>query len=240
MPLIYSLIARGSVILAEYSASKGNFLSVTRRLLEKLPTDLTETVKKTYVYDRHLFHYVQATGLVFMCMSDEEFGRRIPFAFLEDIQNRFFATYGERGLTAPPYGMNEDFSRVLQNQMNYFSNTANDKINKVKNEVDELKSVMVENIEKVITRSERIEVLMDKTEDLENQALNFRHTSTALKRSLWWKNVKLAILLGFIILLVLYFILAIFCGLALHCGGDSPSPSPSPPPIKPSFHALMN
>jgi len=50
-------------------------------------------------------------------MAEEDFGRSIPFAFLEDIKNRFRATYGNRGSTAPPLGMNADFARVLQNQM---------------------------------------------------------------------------------------------------------------------------
>lgn len=55
--------------------------------------------------------------ITYLCMADEEFGRRVPFAFLEDIKNRFKAAYGDRGRTALAYGMNADFSRVLQNQM---------------------------------------------------------------------------------------------------------------------------
>jgi vesicle-associated membrane protein 7 len=50
-------------------------------------------------------------------MADEESGKRIPFAFLGDIKDRFRAAYGDRGKTAIAYGMNTDFSRVLQNQM---------------------------------------------------------------------------------------------------------------------------
>jgi len=38
--------------------------------------------------------------------------RRVAFSFLEDIKNKFTATYGERGRTAMAYSMNEDFSRV--------------------------------------------------------------------------------------------------------------------------------
>lgn len=66
---------------------------------------------------RHIFHYIVDDGITYLCMADEEFGRRIPFAFLEDIKNRFRATYGDRGKAAHAYAMNTDFSRVLQNQM---------------------------------------------------------------------------------------------------------------------------
>jgi len=50
-------------------------------------------------------------------MADEEFGRRVPFAFLEDIKNRFKSLYGNKGKTAMAYAMNEEFSKVLKKQM---------------------------------------------------------------------------------------------------------------------------
>jgi len=50
-------------------------------------------------------------------MADEDFGRRIPFAFLEDIKNRFKTAYGTKGKTAMAYAMNDEFSKVLKRQM---------------------------------------------------------------------------------------------------------------------------
>lgn len=65
----------------------------------------------------HTFHYLVENGLVFLCMAEGSFGRRIPFSFLENIRTRWIETYGDRGKTALAYGMNEDFSRVLQKQV---------------------------------------------------------------------------------------------------------------------------
>jgi len=64
----------------------------------------------------HIFHCVVDDGLVYLCMTDEEFPRRIPFTFLDDIKNRFRAAYGDRGKRALAYEMNEDFKKVLQKQ----------------------------------------------------------------------------------------------------------------------------
>jgi len=171
-------------------------------------------------------------GLLFLCVTDEEFGRRIPFAFLEDIKSRFVGTYGvAKARAAPPLAFNDAFSRVLSAQMTYYSNTRNsDKISKVKGEVDELKSVMVENIEKVLSRGDRIENLVDKTENLESQAIHFKKQSTALKRSMWMKNCKLTIILIIVLIIVIYFAVAIFCGIAFQkCRKSSPPSPPSPP-----------
>jgi len=211
MPIIYSVIARGTVVLAEFSTAKGNFDQVARRILEKIPSQIDS--KMSYVYERHIFHYLVFNQITYLCMADEEFGRRIPFAFLEDIKNRFVAQYGERGKTALAYAMNSDFSRVLQNLMDYYSNNPSaDKLNRLKGEVDEVKSVMVQNIEKVLERGEKIELLVDKTDSLSQNAFKFKKQSTQLKRAMWWKNVKLMALIIFLILVVIYIIVAIACG----------------------------
>lgn len=49
-------------------------------------------------------------------------------------------------------------------------------------------------------RGERIDILVDKTDSLNQAAFQFKKRSTALKRKMWWKNSKL---LAFIVLLVL-------------------------------------
>lgn len=79
-------------MLADFNVPSvsGNFAMVTKRILEKIPA---QNAKMSYMYDRHIFHYVVEDGLVYMTMADEAFGRRIPFAFLEDIKNRFKAAY---------------------------------------------------------------------------------------------------------------------------------------------------
>ncbi|CAG8564957.1 690_t:CDS:2 [Funneliformis caledonium] len=210
MSLIYGLVARGPVILAEYTSSSGNFTQVTQAILEKIPPNNS---KLTYVYDRYLFHYICEDGLTYMCMADDTFGRRIPFSFLQDIKERFLATYSkERANTALPYGMNE-FSKVIAKQMEYFSNDPSaDKIKQVHGEIEQVRDVMVHNIERVLERGERIELLVDKTDTLNQRAFAFKKRSTALRRSMWWKNTKLMILLGFVIVLLIYFVISLACG----------------------------
>jgi len=210
MPIIYSLISRGSTILAEYTDAAGNFTTVTQAILEKIPAS---NGKMSYVYDRYLFHYISEDGLVYLCMADEEFGRRIPFAFLDDIKNRFKASYAVQSKTAMAYSMNGEFSKVLKKQMDYFSNNPNaDKLNEVRGEIAAVKEVMVQNIEKVLERGERMELLVDKTDNLNQQAFQFKKKSTQLKRAMWWKNVKLMIILVLVCVVILYLLISFICG----------------------------
>lgn len=45
----------------------------------------------------------------------------MPFAFLDDVKNRFFATYGDKGQTAIAFSMNEEFGRTLQKQLEFYN-----------------------------------------------------------------------------------------------------------------------
>ncbi|GJP84658.1 hypothetical protein CLOP_g14704 [Closterium sp. NIES-67] len=211
MPLLYTIVSRGTTVLAEFSVAAGNANAVARRILEKLPVDGDARV--SYTHDRHVFHILRADGLVFLCMADAPFGRRVPFAYLEDVHMRFMKTYGRVAGTALAYAMNDEFSRVLAAQMEFFSSNPNsDTISRVKNEISEVKSVMVENIDMVLDRGNRIELLVDKTATLQDNTFRFKKQARALKRALWWKNTKLMIAMSGVILIALYLFVALFCG----------------------------
>lgn len=77
---------------------------------------------------------------------------------------------------------------------------------------------MVANLNTVISRGERLELLIDKTDNLSTQSRAFRTRSTALRRQMWWKNIKVMILSGLVGLVLFYFLMSSFCGFSLqHC-----------------------
>lgn len=57
--LIYSFVARGTVVLAEYTEFKGNFTSIASQCLQKLPASSN---KFTYNCDSHTFNYLVENG----------------------------------------------------------------------------------------------------------------------------------------------------------------------------------
>ena len=92
--------------------------------------------------------------------------------------------------------MNTEFARVLQDRMDFFNdNPAADSFGKVKNQIEDVKGVMVENIEKVLARGEKIELLVDKTEALNASARKFQKASKSLKDAMWWKNIKMYLMI---------------------------------------------
>lgn len=79
------------------------------------------------------------------------------------------AEYGLTVATAIAYGMNSEFSDVLAVEMRRFNEVGNSSImHQVHGQIDELKNIMVQNIDNVTARGERIELLVNKTENLRN------------------------------------------------------------------------
>ncbi|CAK9142192.1 unnamed protein product [Ilex paraguariensis] len=299
--LIYSFVARGTVILAEYTEFTGNFTSIAAQCLQKLPATNN---KFTYNCDGHTFNYLVENGFTYCVVAVESAGRQIPIAFLERVKEDFNKRYGGgKAATAVANSLNKEFGSKLKEHMQYcvdhpeeisklakvkaqvsevikfaiitfvasycvvavesagrqipiaflervkedfnkrygggkaataVANSLNkefgsklkehmqycvdhpeeiSKLAKVKAQVSEVKGVMMENIEKVLDRGEKIELLVDKTENLRSQAQDFRQNGTQMRRKMWLQNMKVKlIVLGILLLLILIIILSVCRG----------------------------
>ena len=208
--IVYAVIARQKAVLAEFTMTSGNFPTVTRVLLSKIQD---KDSKMSYVYDRHVFHYVVSSGITYLCMADQSSRRRVAFAFLEDIKRRFGAQYGRIMHGVQPFTMNQEFAPVLQRQMTFYnSDPGSDELTKVKTQLEDVRHVMVENVEKVLERGEKIELLVDKTDRLTQQAFKFENTSKQLRSALFWRKVKMYVLFSLALAFAAFVISAVACG----------------------------
>lgn len=69
-------------------------------------------------------------------------------------------------------------------------------------------------LSQVLARGEKIELLVDKCDDLQQQAHAFQKQGKQLRSRMWWQNTKMKIVVVFAVLLlaVVIFLLACFAG----------------------------
>ncbi|KAG5023614.1 hypothetical protein JHK82_019517 [Glycine max] len=237
--LIYAFVSRGTVILAEYTEFSGNFNTIAFQCLQKLPASNN---KFTYNCDGHTFNYLVDNEFTYCVVADESIGRQVPVAFLERAKDDFVAKYGGgKATTAAANSLNKEFGSKLKEHMQYCVEHPEEisKLAKVKAQVSEVKDVMMENIEKevrqrdplsgcsrdhgnglpplVLDRGEKIELLVDKTENLHHQAQDFRNSGTKIRRKMWLQNMKIKlIVLAILIALILIIVLSVCRG--FNCG----------------------
>ncbi|GAB2294157.1 hypothetical protein Dimus_028377 [Dionaea muscipula] len=215
--LIYSFVARGTVILAEYTEFTGNFTSIAFQCLQKLPSTNN---KFTYDCDGHTFNFLVSDGFTYCVVAVESMGRQLPIAFLERVRDDFNKKYGGgKAATSLAKSLNKDFGPKLKEHMQYCVDHPEEmnKLAKVQAQISEVKGVMMENIEKVLDRGDKVDLLVDKTDNLHNQAQDFRQHGTRMRRKMWLQNMKLKlIVLGIVIALILIIVLSACHG--FHCG----------------------
>ena len=103
------------------------------------------------------------------------------------------ARHGGVGATAPAHGLDRAFSprlAALAASSTAASSSSPSRVAAVQAAVEGVKAVMVDNIEKVLERGERIELLVDKTDGLRDAAGRFQAAGRQLRQRMWW-NVSL-------------------------------------------------
>ncbi|XP_068662067.1 vesicle-associated membrane protein 727-like [Aristolochia californica] len=212
--LIYSFVARGNVVLAEHTSFSGNFSTIAVQCLQKLPSDSN---KFTYSCDGHTFNFLVDNGFVFLVVADEATGRSVPFVFLERVKEDFMKSYGA-GIDASDqhplpddeddflledrfsiaYNLDREFGPKLKEHMQYCMSHPEEmsKLSKLRAQITEVKGIMMDNIEKVLDRGERIELLVDKTENLQFQADSFQRQGRQLRRKMWLQNLRLKLMVA--------------------------------------------
>ena len=76
----------------------------------------------------------------------------------------------------------------------YNTNPPPDALSNAQNNLAQVKDIMVHNVEQILSRGERIELLVDKTDTMAGQAWAFRRGARTVRRQQFWKNQKILML----------------------------------------------
>ncbi|KAF1950170.1 synaptobrevin-domain-containing protein [Byssothecium circinans] len=229
--LLYAGIAHNTRVLCEHNASPSSKASsLLSLILPKLQHTTSE--HKTLDVDPYYAHYhtlspsslpsadanVSAGGLTFLVVAEKTLGQRVPFGFLTRLEHKFFEQWDAKSTdfaSLPSFGcagFNGAMARLM-GEMGETESGQQDALRTAQREIDGVREIMTENIERVLERGERIDLLVDQTDRLGSTAKDFRLRSKGLRRRMWWKNVKLMVLLALVVVFLVYLFVGFGCGL---------------------------
>ncbi|AYV76397.1 MAG: vesicle-associated membrane protein 4 [Terrestrivirus sp.] len=107
--------------------------------------------------------------------------------------------------------------------------TEKTKLQLIQAQVNDVISIVQENISKTIDRGDELQELQGRTEDLEASADRFKHGARDVRKRMCWNNIKMNFLIAFIAIMIL---LVIIVGAV--CGSGLCIPHGSNPPIEPT------
>ena len=108
----------------------------------------------------------------------------------------------------PAYGLQGTFGPTIATLLDTY-NTAPpvDELTRAQTELNHVKDIMVQNVEQILSRGERIELLVDKTDAMAGQATAFRRGARSVRRQMWWKDKKVLALCVIVALVRLFLFL---------------------------------
>lgn len=86
-------------------------------------------------------------------------------------------------------------------------------------EVEDVRQLMLDNINKIMNRGDKISSLVDQTDRLNNSSLVFTKKAQLIKRKMWVSKIKFTLIVGTLVAFLLYLLVGSQCGFPFfnHC-----------------------
>ena len=203
----YCAVYRDGKVVSQARGSGADFSehewSQMNALLSKIPS---YDSRYTYKSGDRFYHYIMENSTACLCIADTKFPQRIAFAFLEEVHKKFMSASASSKRSPFARDVSSAFAPVILEVMRKHNSLEVDKITRVRRQIDDVKQVMLENIDAVIRRGEDIDTLVDRTSELSSNADNFKARSRTLQRKVVWQNIKtlMVLVLCFVVLCTIF------------------------------------
>ncbi|RNE97547.1 vesicule-associated membrane protein [Trypanosoma conorhini] len=155
------------------------------------------------------YHIMTDSELAFAILADKAVTRRQGHAALDEVAKTFRKMFVEN-VSKLNTKMVDVFVKPYRDLLLRMSESGEpeDKVRRVKLAVAEVKDLALDNVERVIQRGQRIDDIVQSTEDLQFQAQGFQRSSRDLRQQLWWNSIKGKLIIGgvaaFFIVIVMF------------------------------------
>jgi len=155
--------------------------------------------------DQHQIVYgADIDGLCCATITGTQYPSRVAIGMLQDLYSNFSTKYGDAAKTAAENSLSKKSKSILQDSCKKYADPASmDKTQQVLGQVDAVKGQMQDNIASMLKNTEKAEDMAAKSEQLNEQASVFKKRSTDLKKQMQWKNLKMTIILGCVIVAII-------------------------------------
>ncbi|EPY31190.1 vesicle-associated membrane protein 7 [Strigomonas culicis] len=159
------------------------------------------------------YHIMTDEALGYAVLCTKSMSRREGHAVLDDLSVLFNKMFVENAAKLNPKTV-EVFTQPARDLLIKTSAGASDgtqdKVRQVKQAVDEAKNLALDNVDKAIQRSKRIDDIVHASDDLQFQAQGFQRSSRELSDQIWWNSVRGKLIIGgtavvFLLMVSLFF-----------------------------------
>ena len=182
----------------------------------QLLNQITPGTAKTLELEDYLFHYIHENGLLTLCMADKDVAKKLAFSFLQDVRQCFLDKYSSHDIDVANGFALKSFGNIyMKPKMNFYNENpdcATDKADELLNKMLTLKEDMVENIESLIQRDGKIDVIAEKAHRLSVVSHQYKNNSRKLKEQERRKRYCYVAMIASLVMIVIAILLYVLFG----------------------------
>ncbi|KAF2837102.1 transport protein-like protein sec22 [Patellaria atrata CBS 101060] len=140
---------------------------------------------------KHTIHYLINDTLVFLCICDRSYPRKLAFTYLQDLSTEFTTTYSSSQYLSPtcrPFAFVEFDTFIQRTKKTYQDTRATQNLDKLNDELKDVTKVMTKNIEDLLYRGEGLERMGEMSGRLREDSKRYRRAAVRINWELLLKQ----------------------------------------------------
>ncbi|KAL3427005.1 protein transport protein sec22 [Phlyctema vagabunda] len=139
----------------------------------------------------YTLHYLISNDIVFLCISERSYPRKLAFTYLSDLSTEFSTTYPASQTHSPtlrPYAFMEFDTFISRTKSTYSDTRATQNLDKLNDELRDVTKVMTKNIEDLLYRGDSLERMGEVSSRLREDSKKYRKAAVKINWDLLLKQ----------------------------------------------------
>ncbi|KAG0236570.1 SNAP receptor [Actinomortierella wolfii] len=154
----------------------------------------------------YVFHYIIDHGIVYLCICERNYPRKLAFSYLEDLSKEFFISYGNEfdrpGLR--PYAFVKFDTFMKKTKKMYQDTRTQSNLTKLHEDLQDVTKIMTKNMEDLLYRGETLDNLQDKSQLLLRDSARYRKTARDVNLQALYRKYGPPVIILVVVLFVIY------------------------------------
>ncbi|SPO00708.1 related to synaptobrevin SEC22 [Cephalotrichum gorgonifer] len=181
--------------------SLGEVKSQVRQVLRKLTRN--SEAQASIESGQYTIHYMIDSDVVFLCISERSYPRKLAFTYLSDLAREFLTTHPATALhsmSLRPYAYMDFDTFITRTKATYSDARASQNLDRLNDELRDVTQVMTKNIEDLLYRGDSLERMGELSSRLRDDSKKYKRAAVRINWELLLKQYGPFGALGFIII----------------------------------------
>ena len=214
--IIYSLIAKGMIVLADYSSFTGTFDQTCKNYLTNVKPNSSAAVKS----DDYTIYYINSNNITYLIFTDNLYPKVAAIACLEALKKDFETSNIDTSDVRGDKCLQEQLKPKIQLKFDYFNQhkeSSGEAMDALKEQIQSMHEEILQGSGLLNERGEKMNKLDEKSEHLLGSSNSYYSNSKRVRRSELMKKLKLYAGIACAILLIIYIIICFVCNPLFQC-----------------------